>query len=89
MASLEESLTLLVSEMVTNALIHTDGAATLELRRDRGRVRVMVTDTHTRVPRPQEENIEATGGRGVMLVEVLADAWGVRRAVGQRQDRVG
>src|SRR5690242_15708177 len=68
LAPLEETVTLLVSEMVTNALVHTDGYATLELRRDEHQVRILVTDAHTRVPRPQQMDLNATGGRGLMLV---------------------
>jgi serine phosphatase RsbU (regulator of sigma subunit)/anti-sigma regulatory factor (Ser/Thr protein kinase) len=77
MAPLEETVTLLVSEMVTNALVHTDGFAELELRRDDSQVRILVTDAHSRVPRPREAALDATGGRGLMLVESLAEEWGV------------
>ncbi len=79
---LEETVTLLVSEMVTNALVHTGGTATLELRRDENQVRVLVTDAHTRVPRPRHVDIDATGGRGLLLVESLAEEWGVEPSGG-------
>ena len=82
MAPLQETVTLLVSEMVTNALVHTDGFAELELRRDDSKVRILVTDAHSRVPRPREVDLDATGGRGLMLVQSLAEEWGVEPSGG-------
>ena len=82
LAPLEDTVTLLVSEMVTNALVHTNGFATLELRRDDSHVRILVTDAHSRVPRPREVDLDATGGRGLMLVESLAEEWGVEPSGG-------
>jgi len=82
MAPLEETVTLLVSEMVTNALVHTDGFAELELRRDDSKVEILVTDAHSRVPRPRELDLDATGGRGLMLVQSLAEEWGVEPSGG-------
>lgn len=69
---------LLVSEMVTNAIRHTDGKAVLALRREVGRVRISVTDTETRPPAPNlRPEPTATSGRGMHLVDALAAAWGV------------
>jgi len=82
MTPLEETVTLLVSEMVTNALVHTDGCAELELRRDDSKVEILVTDAHSRVPRPREVDLDATGGRGLMLVQSLAEEWGVEPSGG-------
>ncbi|HYO39402.1 MAG TPA: SpoIIE family protein phosphatase [Nocardioidaceae bacterium] len=77
LASLAETVALVVSELVTNALVHTAGPATLEIRRQQDRIRVLVTDEHARVPRPQHAGEDATGGRGMLLVEALAEQWGV------------
>lgn len=74
---LSDSVTLLVTEMVANALLHTDGGARLELRRHDGVVRVMVTDTVSRVPRPRPMDQGATDGRGLLVVGALALEWGV------------
>ncbi|WP_307821861.1 ATP-binding protein [Streptomyces coffeae] len=77
---------LLISELVTNALVHTgrgaqvtaaleDGAAA----RVAGRLRVEVRDFDSRHPRLRARPPEdATSGRGLLLVHSLADAWGVR-----------
>ena len=77
---LRDTVALLTSELVTNALVHTDGPVTLELRRDGGTVRLRVTDADTRPPRVHTgagPDLEADGGRGMILVEALSSVWGV------------
>lgn len=77
---------LLVSELVTNALVHTDGGAVVLARLPRGgratvggRLRVEVRDFAQRLPQPRRDATHTgTSGRGLVLVETLADAWGVR-----------
>ncbi|RBM21908.1 ATP-binding protein [Streptomyces sp. PT12] len=78
-----DTLVLLVSELVTNAVVHTGRPAVLRLavRRDPvpGRnvpVRLEVVDRDGRAPRPRRAEGEETCGRGLELVEVLADRWG-------------
>ena len=51
-----DTVSLLASELVTNALVHTEGPATLELRRDGGMVRLRVTDADTRPPQLREHD---------------------------------
>ncbi|GGJ33988.1 ATP-binding protein [Streptomyces brasiliensis] len=70
---------LLTSELVTNALVHTDRDAVLTAVVGPRRLRVEVRDFVARRPRlcaPGAE--EGTHGRGLVLVQSLADAWGVR-----------
>ncbi|MDT0343172.1 ATP-binding protein [Streptomyces litchfieldiae] len=77
-----DTLVLLVSELVTNAVVHTGRPAVLRLTArvpPRGRnvpVRLEVVDDSSRAPRPRRAEGEDTGGRGLELVEVLADRWG-------------
>ena len=73
---LDDAATLLVSEVVTNAVLHarTDLAVELELRDDA--VRVTVSDGSPTVPSPRRYDLEASTGRGVRLVVALASAWG-------------
>jgi anti-sigma regulatory factor (Ser/Thr protein kinase) len=79
---LAETLILLVSELVTNAVVHTGRPAVLRLllsgRRDGavGKVRLEVADTSACPPAPRCVDGDETGGRGLALVEVLADRWG-------------
>ena len=77
---LADTVTLLASEMVTNAMVHTEGPATLELRRDGDTVRLRVSDADTRPPQLREgpePDLESDGGRGMVLVEALSSSWGV------------
>jgi hypothetical protein len=79
---LAEVLILLVSELVTNAVVHTGCPAVLRLllsgARDgsAGTVRLEMADSSARPPVPRRAESEATNGRGLALVEGLADRWG-------------
>ncbi|MFF2652253.1 ATP-binding protein [Streptomyces sp. NPDC058045] len=71
---------LLTCELVTNALVHTEHDAVLTATLGSGTLRVEVRDFAGRrpPPRPQAAPEDGTHGRGLMLVQSLADAWGVR-----------
>ncbi|MFF1692761.1 ATP-binding protein [Streptomyces sp. NPDC058257] len=70
---------LLTSELVTNALVHTDRDAILTATVRPGKLRVEVRDFVGRRPKLCVPNADDdTHGRGLMLVQNLADAWGVR-----------
>ncbi|MET9440407.1 ATP-binding protein [Streptomyces sp. NPDC006610] len=78
---------LLTSELVTNALVHTDGEAVLTVTVEPRRLRVEVRDFVGRRPAVRVPNADdgthtgpgtySTNGRGLLLVQSLADAWGV------------
>jgi serine phosphatase RsbU (regulator of sigma subunit)/anti-sigma regulatory factor (Ser/Thr protein kinase) len=76
-----DSAVLMVSEMVTNVLVHTDGHALLVAEVARGdaarRLRVEVADTSDELPHRRRPGEMASSGRGLLLMEMLADAWGV------------
>ncbi|MFP3989115.1 SpoIIE family protein phosphatase [Streptomyces sp. E11-3] len=76
-----DSAVLMVSEMITNVLVHTDGDA-LVIANARGelgarRLRVEVTDASDELPHKRHPGELASSGRGLVLMELLADAWGV------------
>lgn len=75
---------LLVSELVTNAITHDGaGAVTMAIRVARGRFRVDVHDTSHRLPEPElNPPADAEDGRGLLLVDTLADEWGFYRTPG-------
>lgn len=70
---------LLTSELVTNAIVHTDREAVLTATVGPGGLRVEVRDFVARRPRLRVPNADdGTNGRGLFLVQSLADAWGVQ-----------
>lgn len=77
---------LVVSELVTNALVHTDGPVRLDLTLIDRRLRAAVTDASPRTPvKPTDPGWEATGGRGILLVEAVSDTWGTVPVSGGKQ----
>ncbi|MEV0690030.1 ATP-binding protein [Streptomyces sp. NPDC050388] len=80
-----ETAELLTTELVTNALVHTDRAAVLTATVGPRGLRVEVRDFVDHEPRPRVPDAgDGTHGRGLVLVESLADAWGIRaHAVGK------
>ncbi|MCB5181286.1 SpoIIE family protein phosphatase [Streptomyces antimicrobicus] len=76
-----DAAVLMVSEMVTNVLMHTDGDALLvaEAVGELGsrRLRVEVADGSDELPHKRHPGEMASSGRGVLLMEMLADSWGV------------
>ncbi|WP_223205891.1 ATP-binding protein [Streptomyces xanthii] len=69
---------LLTSELVTNALVHTDREAEITATVRPDGLRVEVRDYTGRRPEPRARPADdGTHGRGLFLVESLADAWGV------------
>ncbi len=76
--ALDDEAQLLLSEIVTNALVHADSDVDLRIRRYPGHLRVEVRDSDPHpainVGSPGED--QAEGGRGMMIVSALASAWG-------------
>ncbi|WP_338894524.1 SpoIIE family protein phosphatase [Streptomyces sp. TG1A-60] len=81
-----DAVLLVVSELVTNALVHTDGQVRLDLTLLADRLRVAVADSSPRTPiKPTSIGWEATGGRGILLVESTASSWGTLPVSGGKQ----
>lgn len=77
---------LVVSELVTNALVHTGGQVRLDLSLVNHRLRLAVADSSPRSPvKPASIGWEATGGRGILLVEAVSAAWGTLPVSGGKQ----
>ncbi|WP_327665275.1 SpoIIE family protein phosphatase [Streptomyces sp. NBC_00498] len=75
-----DEIELVADEMITNALMHTEGPAIVTLRVLTGadrRLRVDVEDTSSALPRRREAGEDGVSGRGLFLVDQLADVWGV------------
>ncbi|WP_149548007.1 SpoIIE family protein phosphatase [Streptomyces marokkonensis] len=76
-----DSAVLLLSEVLTNVLVHTDADALLLAEVTDGgdgrRIRVEVTDAGDDLPHLRRPGELASSGRGLVLVELLAHTWGV------------
>ena len=70
---------LLVSELVTNALLHARSAPSVEVTRNDDHIRCVVLDDSPMVPRRRHYASDAVTGRGIALVETLATRWGSER----------
>jgi anti-sigma regulatory factor (Ser/Thr protein kinase) len=67
----------LVSELATNAVLHARSDFRIRLIAYAERIRVEVTDQNTRLPSFSVVPEDAHSGRGLMLVQAAAAAWGV------------
>jgi anti-sigma regulatory factor (Ser/Thr protein kinase) len=77
---LADDAALLVSELVTNAVVHGRSDVVLHVWRTDSGVRVEIADRHPGPPALRRPDPEALGGRGLYLVDTLAQDWGVRPA---------
>ncbi|MFH8618886.1 SpoIIE family protein phosphatase [Streptomyces sp. NPDC017979] len=75
-----DEIELVADELTTNALLHTDGGASVTVRVLSGpqrRLRVEVEDLSSALPRRRDAGESGVSGRGLLLVDRLTDAWGV------------
>ncbi|MGW6903299.1 SpoIIE family protein phosphatase [Streptomyces sp. NPDC054940] len=75
-----DEIELVADELITNALMHTEGSAVVTLRVLTGserRLRVEVEDSSSALPRRREAGESGVSGRGLLLVDLLTDVWGV------------
>jgi anti-sigma regulatory factor (Ser/Thr protein kinase) len=79
-----DAITLLTSELVTNAVIHPAqlerDTITLQTISYPDRIRVEVSDSGAGFDPAQERPPRETGGRGLFLVDSIARRWGTRRS---------
>lgn len=79
---LASATTLLVSELVANAVLHGGTPLEVVVRCGDDRVRIEVHDGNPQLPvRKRYSKLSGTG-RGLLLVERMADGWGADRSPG-------
>ncbi|MFE0516480.1 PAS domain S-box protein [Streptomyces sp. NPDC058964] len=69
---------LLLSEVLTNAVLHAQGPIGLHVCRTDTELTIEITDHNPHLPQPRVAAEDAESGRGLLLVRALADDWGVR-----------
>lgn len=73
-----DEVTLVTSELVTNAVLHGTPPIELRLQRTDQEIVVEVRDASVAAPRRRRAGPEDDGGRGLAIVEAVADRWGSR-----------
>ncbi|SPM00100.1 Putative regulatory protein [[Actinomadura] parvosata subsp. kistnae] len=73
-----EDVLLVVSELVTNALVHGDGPPSLRVRASVARVRIEVGDAGVALPETREPG--PANGWGLHVVRLLSTGWGISPA---------
>lgn len=77
-----ETVELLTSEVVTNAIVHGRSGPHLAVEVNGSVVRVAVRDLSPDLPRRRLARLDDVSGRGVVIVQQLASAWGVETGIG-------
>ncbi len=76
---LVETAVLLVSEVVTNALLHAGTTIHVSLSLDAAGLRAEISDGSTHLPVRRQYATTAGTGRGMRMLEQMVDDWGVTR----------
>jgi anti-sigma regulatory factor (Ser/Thr protein kinase) len=74
-----DDVLLVVSELVTNAVRHGRGEVDLQIGCDDGYVTGHVSDEGDGFARVDERPADCIGHRGLLIVEQLADDWGIQQ----------
>jgi signal transduction histidine kinase len=77
-----EGLESVVTELVSNAILHAGGNLSFGLHYDHDTVTVEVTDPSPAIPAKRSAMPLASSGRGLVIVENFAHHWGVRPGPG-------
>ncbi|MGH2856224.1 MAG: ATP-binding protein [Solirubrobacteraceae bacterium] len=72
-----EAVELLVSELATNCIRHERATFHVTVTRSAAQVRLEVTDGGDGKPRMRSPGPEEPSGRGLQIVDMLSDRWGV------------
>jgi serine/threonine-protein kinase RsbW len=76
-----ETVALLVSEVATNCIRHTNGPFDLSVTQGTGEIRIEATDRGGGEPRMRSPGPTDPTGRGLQIVDMLSTDWGYERTV--------
>jgi anti-sigma regulatory factor (Ser/Thr protein kinase) len=79
-----DTIVMLTSEVVTNAILHAKTPSVVRLRRHPDVVRVEVTDGSAALPERRMFDFASASGRGLAIVEAVAVRWGTDRAASSK-----
>lgn len=85
LSAIADDVVLLVSELVSNVIHHTDETPVLTVRRSGGRLRCTVVDLGGTAPRRRSPAPTDRTGRGLQLVDRVSAAWG-SHTMGRRNE---
>ncbi|MFF5496215.1 ATP-binding protein [Streptomyces aquilus] len=77
--TLVDAAELLAAELISNAVLHTDGPAALRIRWRDGVLRIGAWDADPEPPDPPQKltgDLDAESSRGLALVAATSDLWG-------------
>lgn len=77
---------LLLTEIVTNVVNHAKTDMTLRIHARESGLRIEVTDCSSRLPERRRPNSRSEHGRGLLLLDRLADSWGYHEGDGPADD---
>lgn len=77
MTAFLDNAVLVVSELATNAILHARTPFSVTLERSDGVVLLSVHDESLQLPQLTVASLLALGGRGLRMVQLFSDDWGV------------
>jgi serine/threonine-protein kinase RsbW len=77
-----DEIAIMVSELATNCVRHTVTDFTVSVDKTAGEVRIDVTDAGAGTPEVRSPELSEPSGRGLRIVQELADSFGVRTSPG-------
>ena len=79
---LQDSVSVMVSELSTNALVHASSGFDVAVERSDETVLILISDQGDGIPMVQSPNPSEPHGRGLRIVETLSDDWGIMPSSG-------
>jgi anti-sigma regulatory factor (Ser/Thr protein kinase) len=74
-----DTVVLVASELVSNAVLHGDPPVELRLQAEEAVIRLEISDGAETLPQPRDYGLQAVTGRGLGLVAALSRGWGAER----------